>query len=141
MKLEKLKNELESQVKELILKILKDFDMSKYKDGINVNEKYTNIDFIDTNKDLRINIFFPYYGNNPLYDNYELIIRLYQEKELLDYQLSGVCVDEDRGYYEHIKFYSAEDIISFIDSEPIRIIKTLNDNKELLEKELKNILE
>ncbi|WP_300743097.1 hypothetical protein [uncultured Brachyspira sp.] len=141
MKLEKLKNKLESQVKELILKILKDFDMSKYKDSINVNEKYTGIDFIDTNKDLRINIFFPYYGNNALYDNYELIIRLYQEKELLDYQLSGVCVDEDRGYYEHIKFYSAEDIISFLDSEPIQIIKILNDNKELLEKELKNILE
>ena len=140
MKLEKLKNELESQIKELILKILKDFNMSKYKDSINVNEKCTYIDFIDTNKDLRINIFFPY-GNSALYDNYELVIRLYQEKELLDYQLSSVCVDEDRGYYEHIKFYSAEDIINFIDSEPIQIIKILNDNKELLEKELKNILE
>ncbi|HJH54810.1 MAG TPA: hypothetical protein K8V77_01845 [Brachyspira hyodysenteriae] len=141
MKLEKLKNELETQVKDLILKVLKDIDISKYECNVIVKYESTDIDFIDTNKDLRFYIHFPYYKVNYWNENNKISIRLYQEKKLLDYQLESVCVDSDRGYYEDIKFYRVEDIISFLDSEPIQIIKILNDNKELLEKELKNILE
>lgn len=37
--------------------------------------------------------------------------------------------------------YNSKTFIDTLESKPIQIIKTLNDNKELLETELKNILE
>ena len=49
MKLEKLRNELENKIKELILEVLKDFDMSKYWNGIKIKYHYTDIVFIDEN--------------------------------------------------------------------------------------------
>ena len=119
--------------------------MSKYWNGIKIKYHYTDIVFIDENNEYKIRIFYPYYKDEVRInweENNKIDIRLYyKEKRLIDYQLESVCVDSDRGYYEDVKFYSAEDIINFIDSEPIQIIKTLNENKALLETELKNILE
>lgn len=145
MKLEKLRNELENKIKELILEVLKDFDMSKYWNGIKIKYHYTDIVFIDENNEYKIRIFYPYYKDEVRInweENNKIDIRLYyKDKRLIDYQLESVCVDSDRGYYEDVKFYSAEDIIKFLDSELIQIVKTLHENKALLETEIKNILE
>lgn len=126
MKVEDLKNELTSKIKNLILEVLKDFDMSNYE----------------------ISVYFYDDGICNIYIAKNDYIAVLIVKEKLD-----ICIFEKVFYPLRIKVcdlytssnkysvYDVKNFFDFVDSEPIQIIKTLNDNKELLEKELKNILE
>ena len=111
MKVEDLKNELTSKIKNLILEILKDFDMSKYKIDICIldNECYITI--------LKENIY---------------ITTIQYKNE--NYSFFKINASNNIAY-------TYDSFLDELNSEPIQIITTLKNNKDILEEELKNILE
>ncbi len=127
MKLEKLRNELENKIKELILEVLKDFDMSKYQIQIHIldNECFINI--------LRSDIYITsiQYKN----ENYDFFM-IYVFDEIYDFLKPSYRVNA----FNHI-VYTYESFLNDLQSEPVKIIQTLDFHKRQLETELKNILE
>lgn len=117
MKLEKLQKELETQIKDLILKVLKDFDMSKYIIDVCLLTEHPII-YI-RKKDVFISAI--HYIDGVIFSQ-------------ADYSLIDM-------YFKKKSMFDIDKMVDFVNSESIQIIKTLYYNKSLLETELKNILE
>lgn len=137
MKVEDLKKELTAKIKNLIFEILKDFDMSN----------------------TAIDVYFQDYHCSIYVKNTLLKIHISYSEDLGFSKVRiGICSELNekvdrygKSYPKDYKFVptycSLEEYIQFINKEPIldseliQIIKTLYNNKDILEKELKNILE
>ena len=133
MKSENLRNELENQIKDLILKVLKDFNMSNYKIDIYI---YSDECEIIIREGKRYIAYINYIENK--YNSHSFNIYVY--KDVNDY----IFTDRPNiGNFNGIQkdFYSAECFIQRLDCEPIKIIKELYFYRQILETELKNILE
>ena len=130
MKVEDLKRELTSQINNLIFTIFKDFNMSNT--NIDVYFQCYHCSIYVKNTLLTINIEYAFdlgYDNLYISIHSQLNNKIYQNRAFIPVYCS---------LEEYIKFINKKTVL---DSELIQIIKTLYYNKELLEKELKNILE
>lgn len=131
MKLEDLRNELENKIKDLILKVLKDFNMSNYKIDIYI---YSDECEIIIREGKRYIACIKYIENNsPSLD-------IYIYKDVNDYIFTDIV---NIGSFNGIQkdFYSVEWFIQRLDCKPIKIIKELYFYRKQIETELKNILE
>ncbi|WP_028328873.1 hypothetical protein [Brachyspira alvinipulli] len=135
MKVEDLKKELTAKIKNLILEILKDFDLSRCKIKIKIfkikeykgksYENQCNIYIIKDNLIYKIH-----------YHNFNIIsISIYSKKDLLITRYAYDII------YRDYKAYPLEEIIQFLDSEAVKIIRKLHKSKRTLRTKLKNILE
>lgn len=128
-KLYKLQKELEQQVRDLILDVLKNFDMSKY-DVI-----------VEIENDCLIRIKRKnYYSNNDIlsiqYDdennednNKDMIIRVYTDH---------IFVNRDIKHFSEV--LTIEKFFDILNSDDVNIIKFINSQKAEIEKRLKAIL-
>ena len=127
MKVEDLKKELTAKIKNLIFEVLKDFDMSKYKIDICIldNECYITI--------LKENIYITtiQYKN----ENYSFFM-IYVFDNLYELLKPSYKINASNNIA-----YTYESFLDKLNSESIQIITTLKNNKNILEEELKNILE
>ena len=132
-KIEKLESKIKEEIEKLIFNILKDFDLSNYKIEIKVFETGCLID-------IKLKYFFNLYIN---YTN--IYTSTYLNKLNMDivnnveFQLPYVTGYIINDYIT--KSCSLKEYVEFLDSEDIKVIKVLYSNKDILEKELKNILE
>lgn len=129
-KIEKLELEYKEEIEKLILNKLKDFDLSNCEIKISVFESGCLIVVTLRN-------FFD------LYIQYESYIRTTKLKmDIIDnvkYKPPYVVGTTINDYL--VRLCSLEEYIELSDSKDMEIIKYLYSNKDILEKELKNILE
>lgn len=125
MKLGNLKIELENKIKEVMLEILKDFDRSKYNIIITLKDDSCTIQ-VKNKYDIFVNI---------LYQNKKINMRTKNINSLI-----FECFKVDSNNYIESDVDLSE-FIKFINRNSFQIMKKLHENKNLLETELKNILE
>lgn len=127
-KIENLTIELGGKIKELILNILKDFNISKYKIQIDVGLYDNKIIISKDCIDIVIIVYIIQkdysYFNLYVCDNmYKLLKPSYKEQ---------TCSN---------MVYKMDSFLEQLENEPIKIIRELYSHKEQIENELKNILE
>ncbi|OEJ15445.1 hypothetical protein BFL38_14245 [Brachyspira hampsonii] len=130
MKVEDLKKDLTSQIKNLIFTIFKDFNISNTDIDVYFQNYHCSIYVKNTLLTIYIEYAFDL-GYDDLYISIhsQLNSKIYHNRAFIPVYCS---------LEEYMKFIDKKTIL---DSELIQIIKTLYYNKELLKKELKNILE
>ena len=129
MKVEDLKKELTAKINNLILEILKDFDMS----NIAIDVYFGNYSCSIYVKNTLYTIAIDYAKRL----GFDLHIAIHSQLNHKIYKNSNF-VPQYCSIEEYIQFINKEPIL---DSELIQTIKTLYNNKDILEEELKNILE
>lgn len=126
MKVKNLKKELECQIKELILKVLKEFDMSKYVIEINILDDECFIVISKGGKNITC-------------------IHYFEKCQLLIYVFDNIySLIKPRNEFDIFGevAYSWGSFLERLDDELIQIIKTLELSRDsILFTELKNILE
>lgn len=127
-KLYNLTIDLGNQIKDLILKVLKDFDMSKYRISIDVGS-YDNK--ITISKD-RIDIAIIQYTIHKNYSYFNLYVCDNLYKLLKPSYKEQTCSNI---------IYTMDSFLDQLENESIKIIRELYSHKEQIENELKNILE
>ena len=121
--------ELEFQIREVILKVLKDFDISNYDVEIkfNVIEKFCKICL--KKEEIYITIGYMKKFN---------FLTIDFNSKLLETIPNGTLImSADHKIY---KSYNIDDFFDFLDSEFVQLLKVLRDNKGLLRVELGNIM-
>lgn len=128
MKVNDLKKELEVLVKELILKILKDFDLSRYQIYVNIFDRECIIYICNDNTEL---IYISYKSGDYICSNIYAFDNLYSEikPSYKEEDISGKVI------------YTSNNFLESFEKEPVKLLRVLNSNKEQIELGLKNILE